>query len=64
MFGIAVARSDSFTRWTGILLAIGGVLFSIIGFLFLDIMQPIGAILMAVSGTVIAMRGPRQSDDS
>jgi hypothetical protein len=56
MFGIAVARSGFFPNWSGILLAVGGLLFTIIGFLFVDIMQPVGALLMMVGTAGIAMR--------
>src|SRR2546425_2740973 len=43
LFGIAVARSRSLPRWAGILLAISGPLFAIVGVALADIVQSVGA---------------------
>jgi len=60
-FGIGVQRSGLFPGFAGIGLAIGGLLFAIIGFLFVDILQPVGGFLMAVSTASMAISGPRYS---
>ena len=54
-FGIAVQRSHFYPPLAGIAFAIGGLLFAIVGFLFVDILQPVGAILMALSSAAIAI---------
>ena len=48
LFGAAIARSGWLPRWAGVGLALGGVLFAIVGFL-VGAVQPFGAALMAVS---------------
>jgi hypothetical protein len=60
-FGIGVQRSGLFPGFAGVGLAIGGLLFAIIGFLFVDILQPVGGFLMAVSTASMAISGPRYS---
>jgi hypothetical protein len=56
--GTAVARSGWLPRWAGVGLALGGVLFAVVGFLVGPI-QPVGAALMAVSSGWIAYRAGR-----
>ena len=53
LFGVAVARSGRFPRGAGIGLALGGVLFAIIGFMF-GAVQPVGGVVMAISAAWIA----------
>lgn len=53
LFGVAVARSDSFPRMAGIAFGLSGVLFAIIGFMIGEV-QTIGAALMLVSAVWIA----------
>ena len=54
-FGIAVQRAHRYPPFAGIVFAIGGLLFAIVGFLFVDILQPVGAILMALSTAAMAL---------
>ena len=61
LFGVAVARSGWLPRWAGIGLAVGGVLFAIVGFLFGPI-QPIGAAVMVPSTAWIAFTAGRRRD--
>ena len=49
LFGVAVARCASLPRAAGISFAVGGLLFAVIGFLLSNFVQPLGAVLMAVS---------------
>jgi hypothetical protein len=59
LFGAAVARSGWLPRWAGAGLALGGVLFALVGFLVGPV-QPVGAALMAVSTGWIASRAGRR----
>jgi len=54
LFGIAVARSRSLPRWAGILLAISGLLFAIVGVALADIVQSVGAAGLIASTAWIA----------
>ena len=54
-FGIAVQRAHRYPPFAGIVFAIGGLLFAIVGFLFVDILQPVGALLMALSTAAMAI---------
>jgi hypothetical protein len=58
LFGAAVARSGWLPRWAGVGLALGGVLFAIVGFLVGEV-QPFGAALMVGSTAWIASRAGR-----
>ena len=58
LFGAAVARSGWLPWWAGAGLALGGVLFALVGFLVGPV-QPVGAALMAVSTGWIASRAGR-----
>ena len=62
LFSVAVARSGSLPRMAGIGLAVGIVLFTIIGFLFFDTLQPVGGAVMALSTAWIAYRAGRIPD--
>jgi hypothetical protein len=53
LFGVAVARSDSFPSLAGIAFALSGLLFALIGFA-IDQVQTVGAALMLVSTIWIA----------
>jgi hypothetical protein len=59
--GAAVARCGWLPRWAGVGLALGGVLFAIVGFLVGPV-QPVGAALMAASTAWIASRAGRTRD--
>jgi hypothetical protein len=54
-FGIAAQRSRLYPPFAGIGFTIGGLLFAIIGFLFVDLLQPVGAMLMALSSAAMAV---------
>ncbi len=56
-FGIAVQRSGLFPAFSGGTFALGGLLFTVIGFLFVDVLQPVGALLMAGASVAMAVRG-------
>ena len=58
LLGVAIARSARPLRWVGIGYAASLVLF-VLGFLMLDIAQPIAGVLLAVVGVVLALRLPR-----
>jgi hypothetical protein len=58
LLGVAIARSARPLRWIGIGYAASLVLF-VLGFLALDIAQPIAGALLAVVGVVLALRLPR-----
>jgi hypothetical protein len=60
LLGVAIARVAPPLRWVGIGFGASLVLF-VLGFLFLDIAQPIGGALLAVVGVVLALRLPRYS---
>jgi len=60
LFGVAVVRSTSLPKWTGIGLAAGGPLFAIVGFLIGDV-QPFAAMLMALSTAWIAYGAGREA---
>lgn len=59
LFGVAVLRSGSLPKLAGIGFALGGVLFAVLGFLFSDFLQPLGAALMGASAVWIAITGWR-----
>jgi hypothetical protein len=60
LLGVAIARVARPLRWVGIGYAASLVLF-VLGFLMLDIAQPIAGALLAVVGVVLALRLPRYS---
>jgi hypothetical protein len=60
LLGIAIARVGPPLRWVGIGFAASLVLF-VIGFLMLDIAQPIAGALLAGVGVLLALRLPRNS---
>jgi hypothetical protein len=59
LFGVAVARSRSLPRWAGILLAISGPLFAIVGVALADVVQSIGAVGLIASTAWIARSAQR-----
>ncbi|MGZ3673730.1 MAG: hypothetical protein ACXVCO_05425 [Ktedonobacterales bacterium] len=59
LFGVAVTRSGFLPSWAGIGLMLGIVLFAVIGFVLADFVQSIGAALLVVSTTWIAIAGWR-----
>jgi len=59
LFGVAVARSRSLPRWAGILLAISGPLFAIVGVALADVVQSIGAAGLIASTAWIARSAQR-----
>jgi hypothetical protein len=60
LLGVAIARVGPPLRWVGIGFAASLVLF-VLGFLLLDIAQPIGGALLAVVGVVLALRLPAEA---
>jgi hypothetical protein len=58
LLGVAIARIGRPLRWVGIGFGASLVLF-VLGFLALDIAQPIGGALLALVGLVLALRLPR-----
>jgi hypothetical protein len=60
LLGVAIARVGRPLRWVGIGFAASLVLF-VLGFLLLDIAQPIAGALLAAVGVVLALRLPRYS---
>jgi hypothetical protein len=60
VLGVVMARSARPLRWVGIGYAASLVLF-VLGFLVLDIAQPVAGVLLAVVGVVLALRLPRYS---
>jgi hypothetical protein len=59
LFGVAVARSGSLPRWSGVGLALGGVVFAVIGFVLANFVQSIGAALLVASTAWLAGAGWR-----
>lgn len=57
LLGVAIARTDRALKWVGIGFAASLVLF-VLGFLFLEIAQPVGGALFAVIGVILALRLP------
>jgi hypothetical protein len=60
LLGLAIARVGQPLRWVGIGFGASLVLF-VLGFLLLDVAQPIAGALLAVAGVVLALRLPRYS---
>lgn len=60
LLGLAIARVAQPLRWVGIGFGASLVLF-VLGFLLLDVAQPIAGVLLAVVGVVLALRLPRYS---
>ena len=60
LLGVAIARVARPLRWVGIGYAASLVLF-VLGFLVLDIAQPIAGALLAAVGVLLALRLPRYS---
>jgi hypothetical protein len=58
LLGVAIARFAPSLKWIGIGFAASVVLF-VLGFLFLDVAQPIGGALLALVGVVLALRLPK-----
>ena len=63
LFGVAVARSGLLPRWSGIGLAIAGVLFGPIGFV-IDPVQTVGAALLVVFAVWLAGAGQRRQAET
>lgn len=55
LFSVAIARSGSLPKLSGIGFALGGVLFAVIGFVLADFVQSIGAALLVASTVWIAI---------
>ena len=55
IFGIAVARAGWAPRWAGIVLAVSGPLFGIVGLILANVVQTVGAVGLVVSATAIAL---------
>jgi hypothetical protein len=65
LYGVGVLRTRLVGRAAGWLLIIGGPLFAIVGVVLADVVQSVGALLLLVGSTMIALRakvGPRESD--
>lgn len=62
LLGAAISRAGAELRWVGVGFAATLVLF-VLGFVFLDVAQPIGAALLAVVGVILALRLPRSVGD-
>jgi hypothetical protein len=60
VLGVAIARTDPALRWVGVSFA-GSVVVFVLGFLMLDIAQPIGAAALALVGIVLALRLPERA---
>lgn len=60
LLGIAIARVGRPLKWIGIAFAATLVLF-VLGFLMLDIAQPIGGALFALVGVALALRLPKET---
>jgi hypothetical protein len=52
--GITIARSRVLPRWTGIGLAVGIIVFAVIGVILADVVQSIGALVLVASTLWIA----------
>jgi hypothetical protein len=59
LFGVAVVRSGSLPKLAGIGFAVGGAAFTVLGILFSNFLQPLGAAVMAASAIWIAFVGWR-----
>jgi hypothetical protein len=59
LFGIAVARAAWVPRWAGIMLAVSGSLFGIIGVILANVVQSVGAAGLVVSALSIALSARR-----
>jgi hypothetical protein len=59
LFGVAVVRSGSLPKLAGIGFALGGTMFTVLGILFSNFLQPLGAALMTASAVWIAITGWR-----
>ena len=57
--GIAVARSRALPRWAGIGMAVGIVVFGVIGVILADFVQSIGAALLVASTAWLAYSARR-----
>jgi hypothetical protein len=57
--GIAIARSRMLPRWAGIVMAVGIVVFGIVGFILADFVQSIGAVLLVASTLWVATSARR-----
>jgi hypothetical protein len=60
LLGVAIARLGASMRWIGIGFAASLVVF-VLGFLLLDIAQPIGGAVFALVGIVLALRVPKHT---
>ena len=61
LFGIAVARAGWAPRWAGIMLAVSGPLFAIVGVALADVVQSVGAAGLLVSALSIALSANRSA---
>jgi hypothetical protein len=59
LFGVAVARAGWVPRWAGIILAVSGPLFGIIGLILASVVQSVGAAGLIVSTAAIAVYANR-----
>ncbi len=59
--GIVLARSSVVLRWAGIGLAVGIVVFGVIGVILADVVQSIGALVLVVSTLWLAFRARHPS---
>jgi hypothetical protein len=59
LYGIAVIRTGLASKWAGWALAVGGPTFAILGVALADIVQTVGAILLAIGAAGIAWAARR-----
>src|SRR5205823_6036081 len=57
--GIAIARSRVFPSWAGVGMAVGIVVFGVIGVILADFVQSVGAVLLVASTLWLAVSGRR-----
>lgn len=57
LLGVAIARVGQHMKWIGVGFAASLVVF-VLGFLFVDVAQPVGGALLALVGVVLALRLP------
>jgi len=59
MLGIVIYRSVVLAKWAGVGLALGMVVFGVIGVILADFVQSIGAVMLIVSTVGVALSGRR-----
>jgi hypothetical protein len=62
LLGFVIARSRVPSRWTGIGMAVGIVVFGVIGVILADVVQTIGAVVLLASALGLANSGRRVVD--